>query len=213
MNIKISAQKRDKTTMKSQLTEIRKKGLIPAIIYGEGKPGKLISIEKVPFLKAYRKTIGETAVFEIKVGNKKYSTFIKEMQVHPVTREFLHIDFMEFHKGREVTLEVPIVYIGEEEAGKKGGLVDILIRKLEVSCLPKDIPEHLEVDISGMNIGDTIYVSDLEHPNLKISIPEDTPLVTLLAPKSAKDLASELGETEEEEPTEEKEEEQSTEEK
>jgi len=211
MNIKLSAQIRDKSTMKSQLTEIRKAGLIPGIIYGEGKPGILITIEKVPFLKAYRQTIGQTAVFDINIGKKKYSTFIKETQVHPVSREFVHIDFMEFHKGKEVTLEIPIDYLGEETAAKKGGLVNILIRKVEVSCLPKDIPEHLEVDIAGLEIGDAIYIKDLEHPKLKISLPEDTPMVTLLPPKTEQDLAAELGETEE--PAEETEENKETEEK
>ena len=183
MNIKIEAMSRD-NKLKSDLTKLRNDGFIPAIIYGEGKEGKKIAIRKIEFQKLYKKIIGETAFYDISVDGKTYSAFLKEKQIHPVTREFTHIDFLELHKGKTITLEIPINYIGEPVGVHAGGLMDVLKRSIEISCLPKDVPEEIVVDVSNLNIGDSIHFGDINlSENLETTMTDITTLVAIRAPK------------------------------
>ncbi|HPR16897.1 MAG TPA: 50S ribosomal protein L25 [Candidatus Cloacimonadota bacterium] len=170
MHIKIKAEKRE-LGKKSDLKNYRKEGFIPAVVYGEGKEGINILLPVIPFQKAYKKSIGEVAIFEIEVGNKKYSTFIKEKQIHPVSREFVHIDFVELHKGKHITMEIPINFIGEPKGVKEGGVVEYLHRSLEITCLPKDLPEEIDVDITELHVGDTLHFSNITLPaNISCSL-------------------------------------------
>ncbi len=211
MNVKIEAVEREKGK-KSEIKSLRKKGFIPGIIYGEGKEGLKISLEKIPFLKQYKKALGEIAFFDITLNGKVYKTIIKERQVHPVSREFVHLDFLEIHKGKVITVYVPIKTKGQSLGEQAGGLLEILTRKLEVSCLPKDIPEHIEIDISEMNIGDTIHLTDIELVDMQTELSGDTPLIAVRAPKKEEEITPEEEVVEGEE-TEEKPEEETSKEK
>jgi large subunit ribosomal protein L25 len=182
MNVKIEAQVRTKGK-KSDLKNLRKQGLIPAVIYGEGKEGLKISLGKVPFMKKYKTTIGEMAFYELTVEGKKYNTIMKDRQIHPVSREFMHIDFLEMHKGSTLTLDVPYNYVGDPVGVGKGGLLDVLVRKLEVTCLPKDIPEDIKVDITKLDIGEALHLADIELLNMDTKLPESTTLVAVRAPR------------------------------
>jgi large subunit ribosomal protein L25 len=200
MNVKIDAQLRT-NVKKSDLKNLRKQGFIPAIIYSEGNEGINISLKKVPFMKIYKKTIGEMAFFDINVGDRVYNTIIRERQVHPVSREFVHIDFLEFYKGKQITVNVPLKYIGDAPGTAVGGLLEILVRKLEISCLPKDIPKDIEVDVSALDIGDSIHLKDIDLLNIDTKMDYETTLVAVRAPRK-----EEVVEVEEEEIVEEGEE-------
>jgi len=183
MNIKIEAITRN-NKLKSDLTKLRNDGFIPAIIYGEGEKGTKIAIRKIEFQRIYGNLVGETAFYDITVDGKTYSAFLKEKQIHPVTREFTHLDFLELHKGKTITLEIPINYVGEAPGVHAGGLMDVLKRSIEISCLPKDVPEEIEVDISKLNIGDSIHFADINlSDKLETSMTDVTTLVAIRAPK------------------------------
>jgi large subunit ribosomal protein L25 len=183
MNIKIEAITRN-NKLKSDLTKLRNDGFIPAIIYGEGEKGTKIAIKKIEFQRIYGNLVGETAFYDITVDGKTYSAFLKEKQIHPVTREFTHLDFLELHKGKTITLEIPINYVGEAPGVHAGGLMDVLKRSIEISCLPKDVPEEIEVDISKLNIGDSIHFADINlSDKLETSMTDVTTLVAIRAPK------------------------------
>jgi large subunit ribosomal protein L25 len=184
MNIKIKAEMRD-NKKKSDMTNLRNAGLIPAIIYGEGKEGVKVTFEKLSFKRAYKKSIGEAAFFDIEVAGKTYSSILKEKQIHPVTREFTHIDFLELHAGKAITLSIPVNYTGDPIGVAEGGLMEILKREVEVSCLPKDVPDEISVDVSHLKIGDSIHFGDITLPeNLEPSMSDITTLVALRAPKA-----------------------------
>jgi len=182
MNVKIEAQLRSKGK-KSDMKNLRKQGFIPAVIYAEGNLGKNISLEKIPFMKVYRTTIGETAFFDISVEGKTYTTIIKARQIHPVNRDYTHLDFLEIQKGKAITLFVPIIYTGEAKGLLTGGVMDVLVRKLEVSCLPKDIPESIGVDVTELEIGDSIHLREIELQKMETKTPESTTLVAVRAPR------------------------------
>ena len=212
MNVKIEAIERDKGK-KSDLNALRKEGFIPGIIYGEGKEGMRISLPKIPFLKEYNKTIGEISFFDITLNGKEYQTIIKERQVHPVSREFVHLDFLKIHKGKTITVNVPIKTKGHSQGEQAGGLLEVLMRKIEVSCLPKDIPENIEIDVSELNIGETIHLTDIELVNVHTELPGDTPLIAVRAPKKEEEVTPEEEAAEGEESEKEKTDEESSEER
>ncbi|MFC1887807.1 50S ribosomal protein L25 [Candidatus Cloacimonadota bacterium] len=183
MNVKIEAQLRTKGK-KSDVKNLRKQGLIPAVIYGEGNEGIMINLEKTPFMKLYKTTIGEMAFYDITVEGKTYNAIMKDKQVHPVTRDYMHIDFLEMHKGNTLTLEIPINYVGEAKGVHTGGSLDVHIRRLEVTCLPKDIPQDIEVDVSELEIGDSIHLGDIDLPNMETKLSDSTTLVAVRAPRA-----------------------------
>jgi len=161
MNIKINAEKRN-LGKRSDLTELRKEGLIPGIIYGAGQEGIKIAFNARDYTREYKKSIGAVAFFDITVDGNTYKAFIKEKQIHPLTREVVHIDFLELHKGKSITIDVPINFDGEALGIKEGGVFEVIHRTVPVTCLPKDIPEEIRFDISNMTIGDSIHLSDLD---------------------------------------------------
>ena len=197
MNISLQAQAR-KTGKKSDIKNLRKDGFIPAIIYGEGKEGKMISLQEIDFMKNYSKSIGKLVFFDVNVENESYLTILKDKQVHPVSRKIVHIDFQEIHKGKEITVNIPIRYVGEAPGTKSGGILEVLYRDLEVVCLPKDIPDDIEIDISNLNLGDAIHVADIDLGNLQTKVSDDTPVISVQIPRSIKEDEEEETEAEEE---------------
>lgn len=183
MNIKINAEKRN-LGKRSNLTELRKKGFIPGIIYGDGQEGIKIAFNTRDYTREYKKSIGEVAFFDITVDGKTYKTFIKEKQIHPLTREIVHIDFIELHKGKSITIDIPINFDGEAPGIKEGGILEIIHRKIQITCLPKDIPDEIKIDISGLNIGDSIRVADIDlSEDIVVDLSGNITIVTLSLPK------------------------------
>lgn len=192
MNIKIEATLREKGK-RSDLNKMRREGFIPAVIYGEGKVGLNILLPKIDFLKSYKKSIGEVAIFDINLAGKEINTFIKEKQIHPVSRDFVHIDFVELHKGKAITLNIPMHYPGEPVGLKEGGVLEILHHSIEISCLPKDIPEEIVIDVSSLDIGDSIHFRDIQlAEGSTTSMSDATTLVAVRAPKKITEETEEV---------------------
>ena len=192
MNIKINAEKRD-LGKRSDLTELRKEGFIPGIIYGAGQEGMKIAFNARDYTREYKKSIGAVAFFDITVDGKIYKTFIKEKQIHPLTREIVHIDFLELHKGKPITIDVPINFTGEALGTKEGGVFEIIHRTIQVTCLPKDIPDEISFDISDMNIGDSIHLKDLNiSEEMNTDLSDEITIAILSVPKVVEEVVEEV---------------------
>jgi len=192
MNIKINAEKRE-LGKRTNLTKLRKKGFIPGIIYGAGQEGIKISFNARDYTREYKKSIGAVAFFDITVDGKTYKAFIKEKQIHPLTREIVHIDFLELHKGKSITIEIPINFTGEALGIKEGGVFEIIHRTIQVTCLPKDIPEEISFDISNMNIGDSIHLSDLTiSEDIATELSDEITIAVLSVPKVIEEVVEEV---------------------
>ncbi len=203
MNININAKKRN-LGKRSDLTELRKEGLIPGIIYGAGQEGIKIAFNARDYTREYKKSIGSVAFFDITVDGNTYKTFIKEKQIHPLTREVVHIDFLELHKGKSITIDVPINFEGEALGIKEGGVFEVIHRTIMVTCLPKDIPEEIKYDISNMTIGDSIHLSDLDIPgDITTDLSDEITIAILSIPKVVEEPEEEEEEIEGEEGAEE----------
>jgi len=183
MILNLAVQSRT-TGKKSERKGLRKSGVIPAVIYSEGQPGKPISVPTNEFYKLYKKSIGEVAVFNLSLDGTEIRAIVKDRQIHPVSRAYIHVDFLELHKGKEISLSVPFRFIGTPHSLKEGGTLDVVMRDIKVSCLPRHIPDDIPINIENIKIGETIYVKDLNVENLNIKESGSLPIVSVHVTKT-----------------------------
>jgi len=180
---------------------MRQSGKIPAVFYGPGKEPVLLSVNISDFDQVLKNSrVGQLLLNLVIQDVETYtrSAMVKELQTHPVSRDFLHIDFYEIAMDRKIRVKVPIVTTGKAKGVELGGVLQIIRREIEVLCLPFEVPESIEIDIEDLDIGDSIHVRDIsQEGEIEFLEDENFTVVTLLSPKIE----------EEEEPTEEEEEE------
>lgn len=166
--IVLEAQKRQEAGTR-KVNRLRKRALIPAVVYGEGKQPLSIQLVARDFLNLIAVHRGESFVLKLKVrDNGKYqerSVLIKQIQHHPVRDDVIHVDFNEISLTKTIRVKVPLVAVGEAVGVKlDGGVLDHILWELEIECLPAQIPESIEVNVSGLKIGDSLHVKDLAVP-------------------------------------------------
>ena len=153
---------------------LRRQGLVPAIIYGAGRPPRALAFDHNKVLKQLESESFYSSVLNIKVGDKSQAAILKDLQRHPARRQILHMDFQRIVEDEAIRMNVPIHFLGEDVApGVKlgGGKVSHLMTDVEVTCLPKDLPEFLEVDVSALELDGMLHLSDIKLPG-GVEIPE-----------------------------------------
>ncbi len=166
---------------------LRAKGLLPAVLYGGNQESVPLSVDPSQVVGIIRSHGGVNTIFELSVkGTKgKQNVMIKDYQLEPVEHELLHADLIRVAMDKEMTLSVAIELIGTAVGVKTGGgMLDFVTRNVEVSCLPKDIPETIVVEVDSLDIGDYLRASTLEMPP-KVTLISDVSVVIahVLAPK------------------------------
>ena len=209
--LQLKAQYR-KTVGNGPARALRREGLFPAVVYGRRTETIPLCLKINEFDQLLKKHNIYQAVLKLSIENGKATektVMVKELQVHPVTRNFLHVDFYEIDMARKIRVNVPVVTTGTAIGVERGGILQIIRRELEVLCLPGQIPETFEIDISDLDVGDAVHVEEIPLSG-DIEIPHDVDftVVTVTSPK----LEVEEEEEEEEEAAEEAGEEESAEE-
>lgn len=160
----LSATPRDGTGKGSART-LRAQGRIPAIIYGHGREPQTLAIETRELEKLLSRISAESTVIELTLDGKSAKTLIREIQRHPFKRQILHVDFQELVAGEKVTVRLPIILNGIPDGVRQdGGILDQTMRELEVEVDPANIPNHVEIDVTSLKIGDSIHVRDIALP-------------------------------------------------
>jgi large subunit ribosomal protein L25 len=167
---------------------LRRDGRIPAVLYGPGTQPVLLSVQMNELEKALKHGKFGQAIFNLAMDDAQESTktvMIKELQAHPLTGNYLHADFYEVDMNRKITVSIPVSTIGKAKGVEEGGVLQVIRRELDVICLPMQIPQSITIDISDLDIGDSIHVKDIP-PSEGIEIPFDVnfTVITVLAPKS-----------------------------
>lgn len=206
----LDAQLRTKTG-KGASRALRREGRVPAVLYGGKEAPIHFSLNPIQLHKELHQTGFLSKIFEIPLNNKKEKALAREVHFHPVTDLPLHVDFMRVAKGGKITVSVPLQFLNEEKSPglKKGGVLNILVHNLEVVADVDHIPSHLDIDLTGLEIHDTIHLTDLTLPEGAVAAhPErDNSLANIVAPTVMKKVAGEEeGEGETEASEEEKEE-------
>jgi len=175
-----------KTLGKEESGKLRKAGKLPGVVYGPGREPMAIMTDPGQVLKILRSKTGKNTVVTLKSEDKSLNgkkALIKEHQVDALTDFLVHIDLMEVAKDRRVRVKIPIILEGRPVGVDKGGTVEELIRELEISCLPAEIPEDIKADISNLDIGDSMCIKDLKVDKFKVLVNEHQPFVTVVAPQ------------------------------
>jgi large subunit ribosomal protein L25 len=182
-----------KELRKKPARRLRKEGKIPAIIYGH-TGSHAITVDEHEFNTKFH-TVSENTIITLSTEDGSYDVLVKDFQENTLTGRILHIDFYEIERGKTLKTHVPVHLEGVAPGIREGGILEHRLHELEVECLPKDLPEDIVIDISGLSIGNTIHVSEIETPEgVKILDMDDNVIVTISHKK-----AEEVVEEEEEE--------------
>ena len=204
-NIDLIAELRDDSGTSSSRRS-RRSGMVPAIIYGAGKESIKLNIGHNQLLNKLSTPSFLTSILNIKVQDKEESVFIKDIQIHPSKKQIIHLDFQRVIADQAIRLTVPIHFIGEDLCDGvqlEGGTVAPLLNEIEVSCLPKDLPEYLEVSIEGLKLDELLFLSDIVLPEgveilqLTQEEPNNEPIVAIRILKIQEEVIEESEESEE----------------
>ncbi len=192
-NMQLVAEKREASN-KGAARELRRNGWIPAVLYGEGEP-KAVSINAREWALRFQNISGNTVV-KLKLDKDEHNVLIKDTQDDILTGRVHHIDFYAIHAGKKLTTFIPVVLNGTPVGVLEGGILEQKISQLEVSCLPKDMPERFTVDVSSLDVGDSMHVNEIAIPE-GVEVRSDTSL-TLVVITHAKAIVEEVEEEEDE---------------
>ncbi len=166
--IALVAEKRVETN-KSLIRRLRHGGAVPGVVYHKGDKSVSIQVTGKSLLQVLRTEAGRNVLIDLKIKNEKpekpRTVVVKALQHDPVKGEILHVDFHQISLTEKIMVNVPIIEKGEAPGVKNdGGILETPLRELHIECLPTDIPEHIELDISGLKLNDSIHVRDLKLP-------------------------------------------------
>ncbi len=187
---------------KGSARKLRSKKIIPAVLYGHKVDPVMLAIENSEIVKAF-KTGDDTTLIKVQIDNQgekdEKLVMIRETQRHPVKNNILHLDLFAVNVKEKIHAPVHIRITGESPGVKLGGILRQIVREIEVRALPTDIPQHFEVDISKLEIGDSLQVSDLNTPeNVQLLVDESAPILSIMPPTVIKEDEPEEGEEGEE---------------
>ncbi len=165
-----------KAISKSSRSSLRKNGRVPGIFYS--KHSNPIAIDVLERTMNPLVFTSKTNLISLKLdGHDELECIIRDIQFDPVTDRIIHFDLLGLTKGEKLQLEIPVQLNGTAAGIKEGGVLQHFLHKLDIECLPVNIPAHIEVDISGLQIGDSIHVKDILLPDIEILNPEDSMIV------------------------------------
>jgi len=179
------------TAGKEANRKIRTQGLIPGIIYGKNKKNISISLNPLALKKALIKGGGvNTLLTLLEEGSKSFgkkTVIVKDLAKEPIQFQYLHVDFFELDLKQTVTVKVPLHFVGKAEGLTQGGIVQPVLREVDIKCLPHAIPPHIEVDVTPLKVGDAFHMSDLKNKlqgkDYEITFTHDDTVVTVAIPK------------------------------
>jgi large subunit ribosomal protein L25 len=181
-------------TGKANARRLRGKGIVPSTLYGvEDKTVSLSLIRK----EVEKLLSGAHSVIKIVIDGQAEQCVIKEIQHHPVKGDVIHLDLQRVKAGQEIQLSVPIKFTGEAPGVKMGGVFQTIKSELDISTLPNYLPDEIIIDISNLEIGDSIHVKDLKLEHITIHDEEDSSICSVVLPKKVEEVVAEAEEGEE----------------
>ncbi len=177
----------------------RLEGKIPAVIYGGDQPAQSLTLIRKDFEHMLENEACFSSILEVKVGDDTHSAIIKDIQRHPAKGFPMHADFLRVRMDQAIKVNVPLHFINEEQcAGVKpgGGMIQKQATDIEVQCLPKDLPEYLEVDMLAVELGQIVHLSDISLPEgvistaLELGEDHDLAIASVIAPRGAKEASA-----------------------
>ena len=195
----LNAEKRERAG-KGAARATRRAGRVPAVIYGNKEDSTMVSIEPLELKKLIRTGSFFAHLIEIKDGKDSHRVIARDIQMHPVTDRPIHIDFMRVSKGVKVSVNIPLHYINEGASPgiKQGGVLNVVRHEVELNVSPEAIPEFVDVDLSGVEMGDSIHISAITLPDgaTPTITDRDFTVATIATPSSIRSSGAEEEEEE-----------------
>lgn len=182
METKLQAQKRDDTG-KGVARKLRAAGRVPGVLYGHGLVPVPLSVDSREMFHVLHGGAGGNALVELVVEGTDHLAMAREIQRDHIHNTLIHVDFLAVSRTEKITVNVPVIEIGEAAGVKEGGVVEHHLREISAECFPQDVPEHIEIDISRVELGGMVHVSDLVAPRgvTILTNPEDA-LLSIITP-------------------------------
>jgi large subunit ribosomal protein L25 len=174
-------------TGKGAARSLRREGKVPGVIYGHGREAEAVAVDTTVLNKMLVGISAGTTILDVAVDDRApVKALIRELQRDSLRpAEIIHLDLYEVRSDEEITLEVPVHLVGIPDGVRNfGGVLDHVLRELEIEVLPSDIPEHVELDVTALTIGHTLFVRDIQIPKARILNDPDTPICTVVAPRT-----------------------------
>ncbi len=165
--------------------QVRRDGFVPAVLYGGTVDPVSLKIERSKFEVLLRTPGGRHSVIDFQLPSGNQLALIREVQRHPVSRAVIHVDFQRIEEDKPVQVEIPIVLTGVSAGQKIGGVLEHVTREVEARCMPRDIPGRWLIDISHMELGQTMHASDLDIPNVEILVEPERVICVIAEPTKA----------------------------
>jgi large subunit ribosomal protein L25 len=146
--------------------KLRQTGFVPAVIYGHGEKTRSVAVNAHELELLFNRVHVENTIIDLTVEGEKKAirTLVREVQKHPARGEIVHVDFYQVHAGERVHIQIPINFVGTAVGVRNGGMLQHTMDELDVKVSADNIPSHIEVDVSNLEIGDSVHVSDLKIP-------------------------------------------------
>ena len=191
----ISASRRENVG-KGAARAARRAGVIPGVVYGAGSDPISVGIQELELNRLINQTGFFSQLFQLDIAGDKMNVLARDLQLHPVTDRAMHVDFLRVAANASVTLSVPAAFINEDECPglREGGILNVVRYDIEVSCRPNAIPEQIEVDLTGFQVGDSIHISSVTlPPGVEVTITDrDFTIATIAAPTKVVETADEV---------------------
>jgi large subunit ribosomal protein L25 len=185
--ITLEVSQRDASLSRGSLNKMREAGNLPGVVYG-AKIGTIPVIVTKKELINVINTYGLNAIITLRIKGQPVQAMIKEIQNHPVTGSYWHVDFNEISMNKKIRAEIQVQFSGEADGLKEGGIIQYGDTTVEVECLPQNLPEKFTLDISGLKIGDKLTVADLEQTDdVKITADPAQILISVIPPAMEKE--------------------------
>ncbi len=184
-NATLRARTRESTGSRAA-RRVRREGIIPAVLYGSEDEPQPIQIDEREFKALLSQGLTENTLIALQIDDEKKTdrlTLIREVQRDPIRGDFRHIDFVHIDLAQEVTVDVPVHLIGDSVGVKMGGIAEQRLHAIEIRCLPTEIPKFFELDISDLEIGDSLHVSDMRLGSYDVQTDEVRTVLSIAAPR------------------------------
>ena len=168
---------------KGSARKIRAQGLVPAILYGHGMDPVKVAIDDRDLYHVLHTEAGANVLVDLQIGKDRHLAMPREIQRDHIRGRFLHVDFLVVRRDEKITVDVPVHLVGESHGVKEGGVVEHHLWDLKVECLPTNVPQSVEADITRLGIGDSLSVADIRIPgNVTVLTPKEETIVSVVPP-------------------------------
>lgn len=179
--VTIHAEPRARTG-KGAARQLRREGYLPAVVYGHGDDSRALKVKTEEMERLLARIHVATTVVDLEVDGESRQVLIREIQRHPYRPDLLHVDFFHIRADEKIRIEVPLRLAGKSIGVEEGGVLQQSRHEIAIECLPHDIPEEFTIDVSGLEIGDTLHVGDIDTGAVEVLDDPDLTICSVVAP-------------------------------